>query len=34
MPFKKGTSVNPIVRPKGLVSNTKLIREHMKIIFF
>jgi len=29
MPFKKGTSGNPIVRPKGSVSTTsKLIREH------
>ena len=30
MPFKKGTSGNPIVRPKGAVSTTtKLIREHI-----
>jgi len=30
MPFKKGTSGNPIVRPKGSVSTTtKLIREHI-----
>ena len=30
MPFKKGTSRNPIARPKGAVStNTKLIREHI-----
>ena len=30
MPFKKGTSVNPIGRPKGSVSTTsKLIREHI-----
>ena len=29
MPFKKGTSGNPIGRPKGSVSTTsKLIREH------
>jgi len=30
MPFKKGTSGNPIGRPKGSVSTTtKLIREHI-----
>ena len=30
MPFKKGTSGNPIVRPKGSLSTTtKLIREHI-----
>ena len=30
MPFKKGTSGNPIGRPKGAVSTTtKLIREHI-----
>ena len=30
MPFKKGISGNPIVRPKGSVSTTsKLIREHI-----
>ena len=30
MPFKKGTSGNPICRPKGSVSTTtKLIREHI-----
>jgi len=30
MPFKKGTSGNPIVRPKDLVStSSKLIREHI-----
>ncbi|MDC3390462.1 DUF5681 domain-containing protein [Flavobacteriales bacterium] len=30
MPFKKGTSGNPIGRPKGLVSTTsKFIREHI-----
>ena len=30
MPFKKGTSGNPIRRPKGSVSTTsKLIREHI-----
>ena len=30
MPFKNGTSGNPIVRPKGAVSRTsKLIREHI-----
>jgi len=30
MPFKKGTSGNPIGRPKGSVSTTsKLIREHV-----
>ena len=30
MPFKKGTSGNPIVRTKGSVStNAKLIREHI-----
>ena len=30
MPFKKGTSGNPIERPKGSVSTTtKLIREHI-----
>ena len=30
MPFKKGTSGNPIGRPKGSLStNTKLIREHI-----
>ena len=30
MPFKKGTSGNPIGRPKGSVSATsKLIREHI-----
>ena len=30
MPFKKGTSVNPIGRPKDSVSTTsKLIREHI-----
>ena len=30
MPFKKGTSVNPIGRPKDSVSSTsKLIREHI-----
>jgi len=30
MPFKKGTSGNPIGRPKGsLSSTTKLIREHI-----
>ena len=30
MPFKKGTSANPIGRPKGSVSTTtKLIREHI-----
>ena len=30
MPFKKGTSGNPIGRPKGSVSPTsKLIREHI-----
>jgi hypothetical protein len=30
MPFKKGTSGNPIGRPKGSVSMTfKLIREHI-----
>ena len=30
MPFNKGTSGNPIVRPKGSVSTTtKLIREHI-----
>ncbi len=32
MPFKKGTSGNPIGRPKGSVSTTsKLIREHISI---
>ena len=31
MPFKKGASGNPIVRPKGSVSTTsKLIREHIR----
>ena len=30
MPFKKGTSGNPIGRPKGSISTTsKLIREHI-----
>ena len=30
MPFKKGTSGNPVGRPKGSVSaTTKLIREHI-----
>ena len=30
MPFKKGTSGNPIGRPKGSLSTTtKLIREHI-----
>ena len=30
MPFKKGTSGNPVGRPKGAVSTTnKLIREHI-----
>jgi len=29
MPFKKGTSGNPIGRPKGSVSTTKLIRKHI-----
>ena len=30
MPFKKGTSGNPIARTKGSVSTTsKLIREHI-----
>ena len=30
MPFKKGTSGNPISRPNGSVSTTiKLIREHI-----
>ena len=30
MPFKKGTSGNPIGRPKGAVSTTtKLIRQHI-----
>ena len=30
MPFKKGTSRNPIRRPKGsLGTTTKLIREHI-----
>jgi hypothetical protein len=30
MPFKKGTSGNPVGRPKGSVSSTaKLIREHI-----
>ena len=31
MPFKKGTSGNPIGRPKGSVSTTttQLIREHL-----
>jgi len=30
MPFKKGTSGNPICRPKGSLSTTsKLIREHI-----
>ena len=30
MPFKKGTTGNPIVRPKGSLSTTaKLIREHI-----
>jgi hypothetical protein len=30
MPFKKGTSGNPIGRPKGSASTTtKLIREHI-----
>jgi hypothetical protein len=30
MPFKKGTSGNPIGRPKGSVSTaSKLIREHI-----
>ena len=30
MPFKKGTSGNPIGRPKGSVgTTTKLIREHI-----
>jgi hypothetical protein len=30
MPFKKGTSGNPIGRPKGAVSTTtKLIRKHI-----
>jgi len=32
MPFKKGTSGNPIVRPKGSLSTTtKLIREHISV---
>ena len=32
MPFMKGTSGNPIGRPKGSVSTTsKLIREHTSI---
>ena len=31
MPFKKGTSGNPVGRPKGAVSTTtKLIREHIR----
>jgi len=29
MPLKKGTRGNPIGRPKGAVSTTKLIREHI-----
>ena len=34
MPFKKGTSGNPICRPKGSVSTTsKLIREHISQAF-
>ena len=33
MPFKKGTSGNPIGRPKGSLSTTsKLIREHISQI--
>ena len=32
MPFKKGTSGNPIGRPKGSLSTTtKLIREHISV---
>ena len=32
MPFNKGTSGNPIGRPKGSLSTTsKLIREHISI---
>ena len=35
MPFKKGTSGNPIARPKGSVSTTsKLIREHISQAIF